>query len=130
MAEDIPPAARREIGHRDIARLNDELRENITTPGANRVMMTQGIAALIGDVTLFRNFRKRAELLRTIRDFDTFAADNDPYGHRDFGAFAFEGAACLWKIDYYDSDLSAGSENPADPRVTVRVLTILRADEY
>ena len=112
-----------------IARLNDRLRDHITQPGTDRVMMTSGIAELIGDVGIFRNFRKRAELLRAIRGYDAFTRANDPYGEHDLGTFDFEGAACMWKIDYYNADLSAGSEDPSDPSVTVRVLTIMRADE-
>ena len=130
MAEKTPETARPTHDHREIARLNDFLRENLTSPGANRVVMTVGIAELIGDVALFRGFRRRAELLRMIRDFDAFDRDNDPYGHRDLGSFELEDTACLWKIDYYDVDLSGGSEDPADPFKTVRVLTILRADEW
>ena len=130
MAEHMPQPDRPAIDHREIARLNDQLRENITSPGHNRVVMTDGIAALIGDVALFRGFRLRAELLRLIRDFDSFDHGNDPHGNRDLGSFEFEGTRCLWKIDFYDLNLSAGSENPADPSVTVRVLTILRADEW
>ena len=130
MAEDTPEITRPNQDHNEIARLNDWVRENLTNPGANRVMMTAGIAELIGDAALFRGFRKRAELLRLIRDYDTFDHDNDPYGHRDLGSFEFEGTACLWKIDFYNVDLSAGSEDPADPFKTVRVLTILRADEW
>ena len=51
---------------RRIADLNDWLRHHITSPGQNRVMMTRGIANLIGDVSIFRNFRKRAELMRVL----------------------------------------------------------------
>ena len=130
MAEHSPEFDRPSTDHLEIARLNDWLREHITSPGHNRVVMTAGIAALIGDVALFRGFHKRAELFRVVRDFDAFDRGNDPHGHRDLGSFEFEATPCLWKIDYYDHDLSAGSENPADPFATVRVLTILRADEW
>lgn len=129
MAEQTPEAGRPTGGPQEIARLNDWLREHITSPGNNRVMMTVGISALIGDVALFRNFRKRAELMRTVRDFDTFTPANDPYGEHDMGTFEFEGTSCMWKIDYYNADLSAASEDAADPFQTVRVLTIMRADE-
>lgn len=129
MADQTPQFERREGGPREIARLNDWLREHITSPGNNRVVMTSGIATLIGDVTLFRGFRKRAELLRAVRDFDAFDRGIDPYGEHDMGAFEFEETPCLWKIDYYNLDLTAGSENPADPFETVRVLTIMCADE-
>ncbi len=130
MAEQTPQPGRPKGGPREIARLNDWLRENITSPGNNRVTMTIGIAALIGDVAEFRNFRKRAELLRTVRDFDTFDRNNDPHGEHDLGSFEFEGTPCMWKIDYYNLDLSAGSEDPGDPFQTVRVLTVMRADEW
>lgn len=129
MAEQTPQSDHREGGPREIARLNDQLRDNITSPGDNHVVMTLGIAALIGDVSQFRGFRKRAELLRTVRDFDTFDPGNDPYGEHDMGSFEFADTSCMWKIDYYNLDLSAGSEDPTDPFKTVRVLTIMRADE-
>lgn len=129
MAEQTPQTERSEGGAREIARVNDWLRDNITAPGANRIVMTVGIAALIGDVALFRGFRKRAELLRAVRDFDAFDHGIDPYGEHDMGFFEFEEMPCFWKIDYYNLDLSAGSEDPTDPFKTVRVLTIMRADE-
>src|SRR3546814_11195083 len=86
-------------------------------------MMTAGVAALIGDVTRFRGFQKRAELLRAVRDYDNFDIDNDPYGERDYGIFEFESATRYWKIDYYDRALAVGSENPSDPNDKTRVLT-------
>lgn len=129
MAEQTPQSEHLAGGTREIARLNDWLREHLTSPGANRVMTTIGIAALIGDVAVFRGFRKRAELMRAVRDFDTFDRGNDPYGEHDLGSFDFEGTSCMWKIDYYNLDLSGGSEDPSNPFQTVRVLTIMRADE-
>ena len=129
MANQTLQSERPTSGPREIARLNDLLRDTITSPGHNRVVMTVGIAELIGDVALFRGFRRRAEVLRAVRDFDTFHPGIDPYGEHDMGMFEFESTRCFWKIDYYDLDLCAGSEDPADPSKTVRVLTIMRADE-
>ncbi len=36
----------------------------------------------------------------------------------------------MFKIDYYDKSLNFHSPNPADPSVTERIITIMRADEY
>jgi len=130
MADQTSQAGQPEGGISAIASLNDWLRDNITSPGHNRVVMTIGIAALIGDTALFRGFRKRAELLRLVRDYDDFGDAIDSHGERDMGRFEFEGTACYWKIEYYTLDLSAGSENPSDPFATTRVLTIMRVDEW
>ena len=129
MAEQMPQSNQAKGGAAEIARLNDWLREHLTAPGNNRVVMTSGIADLIGDISLFRNFRKRAELLRAVRDFAAFDEAIATYGEHDLGRFRFEGADCYWKIDYYNHYLSAGSEDPADPFKTTRVLTIMRVDE-
>ncbi len=129
MAEQTPQSETATGDAGGIARLNDWLRAHLTAPGHNRVVMTSGIAALIGDVSLFRNFRKQAELLRAVRDFDAFDEAIDPYGEHDLGRFRFEGTDCYWKIDYYNHDLTAGSEDAADPFKTTRVLTIMRVDE-
>ncbi len=102
MAEQTPQSNHAKGGVAEIARLNDWLREHLTAPGNNRVVMTSGIADLIGDISLFRNFRKRAELLRAVRDFDAFDDAIDPYGEHDLGRFRFEGTDCYWKIDLYE----------------------------
>jgi hypothetical protein len=83
-------------------------------------MITQGVAAL--DQT--------AAVLKAVREFSNFTADNDPYGEHDFGSFVISGNQLFWKIDYYDSDLQMASLDPADDTITVRVLTIMLADEY
>ena len=46
------------------------------------------------------------------------------------GRFTVDGQDFYWKIDYYDLDLEYHSPDPADPSVTVRVLTIMRVGEY
>ncbi len=65
-----------------------------------------------------------------MRNFDDFNEDNDPYGTHDFGAFELDGERLMFKVDAYDQNLEFGSPNPADPNVTIRVLTIFLASEY
>ena len=36
----------------------------------------------------------------------------------------------IWKIDYYDRSRSHHSPDAADPKVTLRVLTVMLAGEY
>jgi hypothetical protein len=36
----------------------------------------------------------------------------------------------MFKIDYFDRDLSMHSHDPADPSVTQRIITIMLAEEY
>lgn len=102
-----------------IAQLNDLLQTTFLT---GRVMLTAGIRSLPNAVL--------EEVLTKVRIFDAFTADNDPYGEHDFGAFDQIGAGrVFWKIDYSDPTMTAGSANPADPRMTRRVLTIMLAEE-
>jgi hypothetical protein len=102
-----------------IRELNDLLRRTFT---GGKVVMTDGVAALSeGNLAL---------LLEKVRSFDKFTNDNDPYGEHDFGSVELEGVTYFFKHDYYAPDMDGGSEDPADPTKTTRVLTIMRADEY
>lgn len=99
--------------------LNDRFRQ---TGIGGRVMLTSGVNALPNAAV--------AAILRRVKAHDTFTEDNDPHGEHDFGAFTEAGRKFFWKIDYYDKRLEFGSENPADPAITTRVLTIMLAEEY
>ena len=68
--------------------------------------------------------------IRKVATFDDFSADNDPHGEHDFGSFDLAGDRFFWKIDYYDPTLEFGSDDPADPSKTTRVLTLMLAAEY
>jgi hypothetical protein len=103
-----------------IAALNDRFR---TTLIGGQILLTEGVGALADEV--------RAEILLSVATFHDFNEDNDPYGEHDFGAIDHAAAGrVLWKIDYYAPDLMHGSEDPADPDMTKRVLTIMLASEY
>ena len=103
-----------------MAQLNDLCRTAMGIAG--KLFETEGIRALpLADQSAIRE---------AVETFNDFTPDNDPYGERDFGAFEHNDHRVFWKIDYYSSDLSKGSENPADPSKTTRVLTIMLAREY
>jgi len=98
-----------------IADLNDKFRKNLVTGG--RTYMTAGVN------TKGPEFVSKA--LAKVIAFDDFNADNDPHGEHDFGSFELEGEKLFWKIDYYDLKAEFGSEDPTDPKKTLRVLTVM-----
>ena len=102
-----------------IAALNDRARQG---KDHCRVMLTRGVLAC-DPITV-------AELMNAVEDFDAFTPDNDPYAEHDFGAIKLEGITFFWKMDYWDSDLQMHSLDPSDTSVTIRVLTIMLAEEY
>jgi hypothetical protein len=106
--------------------LNDAFRTQPLIIGpalaGNQIVVTSGVAALGSD------FIDRA--VSAVRRYRNFGPDNDPYGEHDFGIFELDGQTLNWKIDYYDRLLEWGSPDPADPAVTLRVLTILLVEEY
>ncbi len=102
-----------------IRALNDAFRRTFV---GGAVMITAGVEAMPLD--------QRRSLLAKVRSFEAFGEDNDPHGEHDFGAVDECGVRYFWKLDYYDRATEFGSPDPADPAVTTRVLTIMRADEY
>ncbi len=72
----------------------------------------------------------KQDLLKRIKQFDTFDAENDPYSEHDFGSLSVRNEKAYFKIDYYNENMSAGSEDPADPAATTRVMTIMFSNEY
>jgi len=99
--------------------LNDNFRSTFV---GGQVVMTAGVDVLPIDT--------KARVLLAVQSFSNFTNDNDPHGEHDFGEITLEGERYFFKLDYYSPDLAAGSEDPADPNVTARVLTVMRADEY
>jgi len=112
-----------------VAALNDQMRAKLDSPAPNIVVMTAGILAMV-DSDPVTSVARQMELMFIVANYSAFSEDNNPIGERDFGDFEWRGTRCYWKIDYYDRQTEWGSPDPADPAVTCRVLTILRADEY
>lgn len=106
-----------------IARLNDEFRRY--GKGCGGYFITPGFRALPED--------QQREAGRIIINFETevgFLQEDDPYGEHDFGAFQVAGRKIFWKIDYHGRELDTPCEDPADPKNTTRIMTIMLADEY
>jgi hypothetical protein len=103
-----------------IRELNDQFRSKPYLHG--RLFVTAGVNEL-GDAFV-------AKAIGSVQRFAEFTDDNDPHGEHDFGGFVLEGRTLFWRIDYYDPQLRYSSEDPADPTKTIRVLTIMLAEEY
>ena len=114
MESDMDPRTQR------IRALNDQLRQSFARGGIS--VMTPGIAAL-GQEAVDR-------IIKTIAVFDDFCHANDPHEEHDFGSFEAEGHTIFFKIDYFDRNLKYLSPDPTDPAVTIRVITVMLADEY
>lgn len=102
-----------------IRELNDVFR---TTWLTGTVLMTSGIQSLPEEV--------QSRVVEAVQSFTAFTADNDPHDDHDFGSVTVDGCKAFWKIDYYDLNMEYASEDPANPLVTKRVLTIMLAEEY
>ena len=116
-----------------IGRLNDLAR------------MAMGLACTAVATPGFRALpqKDQSRVRELIETFDAFTPDNDPNGERDYGAIyqASDGRwttarpnrareTVFWKIDYFDRELKWWSEDPANPAITRRLLTIMLAEEY
>ncbi len=102
-----------------IRELNDAFRTTFT---GGRVMLTARVNAL--------DEPDKAAILKKVRTFTGFDNGNDPHREHDFVSIMRSGKRYFAKLDYYALDMQRGSEDPSDPTQTVRVLTIMRADEY
>lgn len=102
-----------------IRELNDAFR---TTLKGGKCFMTSGVSGM------GLPFSTAAQA--AVKSFSDFNADNDPYSEHDFGSVQISDERVFWKIDYYDLSMDFGSNDPADPTQTTRVLTIMLAEEY
>jgi hypothetical protein len=119
LAEGKKTTMKKERATQKIRELNDDFRRTLI---GGRVVITSGVNDL--DVAA------KTRLLAEVRNFSRFDKNNDPLGEHDFGSIDHDGAKFFWKIDYYDLAMHQGSVDPADAEATMRVLTIMHANEY
>jgi len=100
-----------------IASLNDAIR---STFKGGRVRMTFGVKALSPE------FKRR--ILKAVSEFNRFG-DGDHDRH-EFGQFTIFGQTFCWVIHYYHPTRFSLSIDPSDPSQTLRVLTIMEANEF
>ena len=103
----------------DIATLNDNFRRSFIN---GEVLLSAGIAAMSSE--------DKANIVALVQNFDNFTPDNNPYSENDFGTFDYKGEKILWKIDYYDLNNKYHSEDPSNPYITNRILTIMTVYEF
>ena len=103
----------------DIATLNDKFRRSFIN---GEVLLSAGIAAMSSE--------DKANIISMVQNFNDFTPSNDVYGEHDFLSIDYKGNKIFAKIDYYDLNYEFMSENPANPDITNRVLTILLSCEY
>ena len=102
-----------------IRTLNDHLRQ---TGSGGQVLITNSVLAEgLG-------FSQKA--MEAVAQFNSFNDANDPWQEHDCASLVVEGRRVMWKIDYYDRTLTHHSPDPADSKVTCRVLTIMLASDY
>jgi hypothetical protein len=107
LSEPVPDRAK-------IIELNDQLR---TTFKGGRVQMTPGFYELEAQL--------RGRAFDVMSRCAKFADDSE----HDWGVFIFAGYSFVWQIEYRDEDGVALSPDPADPKKTLRVLTLYVAED-
>ena len=102
-----------------IRELNDAFRK---TFAGGKMVMSASVAALPEMV--------KASALIKVAEFTDFTLEDDPHGEHDFLSFEHCNRTFFWKCDYFNTEMDAGSEDPADPEKTTRVGTLMLAEDY
>jgi len=102
-----------------IRELNDSFRK---TFAGGRMMMSASVAALPEMV--------RSAAWLKVSDFNEWNVGNDPHHEHDFLTFELCNRTFFWKCDYHNKAMDGGSEDPSDQEQTVRVGTLMLAEDY
>ncbi|AOH87106.1 hypothetical protein AWL63_23290 (plasmid) [Sphingomonas panacis] len=108
-----------------IAELNDRCRIGLDRNA--RILITACCLAALSERTgPAAIILAQAEVLAAVRRYVFRPEDGR---QRDRGELLVRDQTIRFKIDYYDLALEWGSEDPADPSVTTRVMTIMLPED-
>ena len=108
-----------------IARLNDRARLGLDRTAMT--VFTRTCLARFCSADAASGLIAQAAIMKAVRQA-TF--EDDAHGERDFGKISYRGHPVWFKIDYFDTNLEYGSEDPADGNITRRVVTIMLPEDY
>ncbi|PBN42955.1 DUF3768 domain-containing protein [Sphingobium sp. D43FB] len=106
---------------RRIAELNDRCRQGLDR-SARIVITASCLATLAREGGVADQILAQAGVMAAVRRYVFKPEDGC---ERARGELIVAGHTVRFTIDYYDLSLEWGSENPADPLVTTRVMTIM-----
>ena len=107
-----------------IAKLNDRAREG--RDRTCRAVFNRNLLGKFGDLSMEANMIAQRRIMLAMRNC-TFAKDSP---ERDLAFFEVGDQRVMMKIDYYDTTLEWGSDDPADPSITRRVITLMAPKDY
>src|SRR3569833_1493975 len=107
----MPSAVAEQTRIAAIRTLNDRLRQ---TGLGGKTVVTPGSVAQSDHIA--------RSIYNAVANFSAFTTENDPHGEHDCAVVDVQGIKVIWKIDYFDRSMTAHSPDPADPKVTIRVL--------
>lgn len=107
-----------------IALLNDKAR--MGRDKTSKTMFTTNLLATLNPDRNDLDLQAQAKIIAAMRTC-TFGNDSP---ERDIAWFDVDGHRVMMKIDYYDLTLEWGSEDPANPAVTRRVITLMLPADY
>jgi len=120
-SEWVPPTA--------LGLQNNQFRANLLNGiiGWNKILITATLIERLDIADINEN-----DIISKIAAFkdEDFKYRFDPYGERDMIVLD-DGLITIWaKIDYYNEDMTQGSEDPTNVKITRRVLIIMLPSDY
>ena len=107
-----------------IAQLNDRAR--LGRDRKAKIGITRSCIAAFADPGSIEGILIQSALMKAFAKA-TFSEDSP---ERDFASIEFNGRKIWMKIDYYDNDMIYGSDDPTNPDVTIRLITIMLPEDY